>query len=156
MMLLGLSEALAGFGGETDLHEALGQRGVLEYGRGGRPKAGARGGPMRFTRVSAFVMVAVLGLASLAQAQGMQETAVEELYTQLAQRTSVTLFAQPVTTLAGIEVIGATERDVTIGVGTRFGERDVKELPSISRAPMFDPILPMPAIPMCIRRGPFS
>jgi len=68
-----------------------------------------------------------------AQAPGMQETAIEELYTQLAQRSSVTLVAQPLETLAGIEVIGSSERDVTIGVGTRFGERDVKELPSISR-----------------------
>jgi hypothetical protein len=68
-----------------------------------------------------------------AQAPGMQETAMEELYTQLAQRTSVTLIAQPVETLAGIEVIGSSERDVTIGVGTRFGEREVRELPSISR-----------------------
>src|SRR4029079_18083112 len=27
--------------------------------------------------------------------------------------------------------------------------------PSISRAPMFDPILPMPEMPICIRRSPF-
>src|SRR5262245_64893867 len=35
-----------------------------------------------------------------AQAPGLEETAIEELYTQLAQRTSVTLVALPITTLA--------------------------------------------------------
>ena len=34
---------------------------------------------MRFTRVSAFVMVAVLGLASVAQAQGMQKSLFDRL-----------------------------------------------------------------------------
>lgn len=68
-----------------------------------------------------------------AQAEGMQETAVEDLYTRLAERTSVTLVAQPVTQLAGVEVVGASERDVTIGAGSRFGAQDVRELPSISR-----------------------
>jgi hypothetical protein len=68
-----------------------------------------------------------------AQAEGMQESAVEDLYTQLAERTSVTLVAQPIATLAGVEVTGASERDVTIGAGARFGEQEVRELPSISR-----------------------
>ncbi len=68
-----------------------------------------------------------------AQAEGMQDSIVEDLYTQLAQRSSVTLVAQPIATLAGVEVTGSSERDVSIGAGARFGARDVRELPSISR-----------------------
>ncbi len=68
-----------------------------------------------------------------ARAEGMQESSVEDLYTQLAQRTSVTLVAQPIAQLAGVEVTGASERDVTIGAGSRFGAQDVQQLPSISR-----------------------
>jgi outer membrane receptor for ferrienterochelin and colicin len=68
-----------------------------------------------------------------AQAEGMQDAIVEDLYTQLAQRTSVTLVAQPIATLAGVEVTGASERDVAIGAGARFSAQDVRELPSISR-----------------------
>ena len=68
-----------------------------------------------------------------AQAEGMQETTLGELYTELSQRTSVTLVTQPIATLESIEIVGSGERDVTIGVGTRFGEREVQELPSISR-----------------------
>ena len=49
-----------------------------------------------------------------AQAEGMQDAIVEDLYTQLAQRTSVTLVAQPIATLAGVEVAGSSERDVAI------------------------------------------
>jgi hypothetical protein len=67
------------------------------------------------------------------QAEGMQEAIVEDLYTQLAERTSVTLVAQPIATLAGVEVTGASERDVSIGSASRYGSQDVKELPSISR-----------------------
>ena len=67
------------------------------------------------------------------QAEGMQDAVVEDLYTQLAQRTSVTLVAQPIATLAGVEVTGTFERDVSIGAGARFGAQDVRELPSISR-----------------------
>jgi len=68
-----------------------------------------------------------------ARAEGMQDAIVEDLYTQLAQRSSVTLVAQPITQLAGVEVTGASERDVTIGAGSRFGAQDVSQLPSISR-----------------------
>ncbi len=68
-----------------------------------------------------------------AKADGMQDAIVEDLYTQLAQRTAVTLVAQQITQLAGVEVMGASERDVTIGAGSRFGAQDVRELPSISR-----------------------
>jgi hypothetical protein len=68
-----------------------------------------------------------------AKAEGMQDAAVEDLYTQLAQRTSVTLVAQPIAELAGVEVTGAAERDVTIGAGSRFSAQDVRQLPSISR-----------------------
>jgi outer membrane receptor for ferrienterochelin and colicin len=68
-----------------------------------------------------------------ARAEGMQEAAVEDLYTQLAERTSVTLVAQAVAELAGVEVTAASERDVTIGAGSRYGAQDVRELPSISR-----------------------
>jgi hypothetical protein len=67
------------------------------------------------------------------QAEGMQEAVVEDLYTQLAERTSVTLVAQPIATLAGVEVTGASERDVSIGAASRYGAQEVKELPSISR-----------------------
>jgi outer membrane receptor for ferrienterochelin and colicin len=68
-----------------------------------------------------------------ARAEGMQDSIVEELYTQLAQRTSVTLVAQPIAQLSGVEVTGAAERDVTIGAGSRFSEQNLRELPSISR-----------------------
>ncbi len=68
-----------------------------------------------------------------AQAEGMQESSVEDLYTQLAQRSSVTLVAQPIAQLAGVQVTGASERDVTIGAGSRFSSQDVRTLPSISR-----------------------
>jgi len=68
-----------------------------------------------------------------AKAEGMQDTAVQDLYTQLAQRTAVTLVVQPIAQLAGVEVTGAAERDVTIGTGSRFNAQDVRQLPSISR-----------------------
>lgn len=68
-----------------------------------------------------------------AQAEGMQEASVEDLYTQLAQRSSVTLVAQPIAQLAGVEVTGTSERDVTIGAGSRFSSQDIRTLPSISR-----------------------
>ena len=68
-----------------------------------------------------------------AQAEGMQEASVEDLYTELAQRSSVTLVVQPIAQLAGVEVTGASERDTTIGAGSRFSAQDVRELPSISR-----------------------
>ncbi len=63
----------------------------------------------------------------------MQESIVEDLYTQLAQRSSVTLVAQPIAQLAGVQVTGASEADVTIGAGSRFSSQDVRTLPSISR-----------------------
>jgi outer membrane receptor for ferrienterochelin and colicin len=68
-----------------------------------------------------------------AKAEGMQESIVEGLYTQLAQRSSVTLVTQPIAQLAGVEVTGASERDVTIGAGSRYSAQDVRQLPSISR-----------------------
>ncbi|MEX2149000.1 MAG: TonB-dependent receptor [Steroidobacteraceae bacterium] len=68
-----------------------------------------------------------------ASAEGMQDVTVEDLYTQLARRTSVTLVAQPIARLSEIEVLGTAERDVTIGAGSRFSEQDLRELPSISR-----------------------
>ena len=68
-----------------------------------------------------------------AKAEGMQESSVEDLYTQLAQRSSVTLVAQPITQLAGVEVTGSSERDTTIGAGSRYSSQDVRTLPSISR-----------------------
>ncbi len=68
-----------------------------------------------------------------ARAEGMQDAIVEDLYTQLAQRSSVTLVAQPIVQLAGVEVTGSSERDVSIGSGSQYGAQDVKNLPSISR-----------------------
>ncbi len=68
-----------------------------------------------------------------ASAEGMQESVVEDLYTKLAERTSVTLVAQPIAQLAGVEVKGEAERDVTIGAGSRYDTQDIRELPSISR-----------------------
>jgi hypothetical protein len=67
------------------------------------------------------------------KAEGMQDVIVEDLYMQIGQRTSVTLVAQPIVRLADVEVSGATERDVTIGAGSRFGAQEVREMPSISR-----------------------
>jgi hypothetical protein len=69
----------------------------------------------------------------LAHAAGMQDTIVEDLFVELAQRTSVTLVVQPIATLADIEVTGSSERDVSIGAGSRYRTREVAELPSISR-----------------------
>ncbi len=68
-----------------------------------------------------------------ARAEGMQDAAIEDLFTQLAERTSVTLVAQPIAELAGVEVTGSSERDVSIGAASRYGANDVRELPSISR-----------------------
>ncbi len=68
-----------------------------------------------------------------ARAEGMQDAVVEDLYTRLAERTSVTIVAQPIAQLAGVEVTGISERDVTIGASSRYGAQEVKELPSISR-----------------------
>ncbi|MGH8249842.1 MAG: TonB-dependent receptor [Steroidobacteraceae bacterium] len=68
-----------------------------------------------------------------ATAEGMQESSVEDLFTRLAERTSVTLVAQPIAALSDVEVTGASERDVSIGAGSRYGAQDVRELPSISR-----------------------
>jgi len=68
-----------------------------------------------------------------AKAAGMQDAAVEDLYTQIAQRTAVTLVVQPIVQLAGVEVTGSSERDVAIGAGSRFDASDVRALPSISR-----------------------
>jgi hypothetical protein len=67
------------------------------------------------------------------QAAGMQQSAIEDLFTQLTKRTSITLFMQPIEQLADIEVTGSTARDVSIGVASRYGEHEIGELPSISR-----------------------
>ncbi len=143
---LGAAVALALSAPFAAAQETTSQLTGFVFGSDGRPIAGASvtithvpSGTSEITMTNAGGQFTANGLRVggpyrvTAQAQGMQDTSVEELYTELAQRTSVTLFAQPFETLPGIEVIGATERDVTIGVGTRFGERDVKELPSISR-----------------------
>ena len=68
-----------------------------------------------------------------AQAEGMQDATVEDLYTQLAERTSVTLVAQPIAQLTGVEVTGASERDVAIGAAQPLRRPGRAELPSISR-----------------------
>jgi hypothetical protein len=68
-----------------------------------------------------------------AQVEGMQDTVVEDLYTRLAERTSVTLVAQPIAQLTAVEVTGSSERDVAIGAASRYGAQEVRELPSISR-----------------------
>lgn len=68
-----------------------------------------------------------------ARAEGMQEVIVEDLRTQIGQRTSLTLVAQPIVQLAVVEIMGSAGRGVTIGAGSRFGAREVRELPSISR-----------------------
>jgi len=68
-----------------------------------------------------------------ARVEGMQETAVEDLHTQLAQRASVTLVAQPIAQLTEVSVTGSVQRQVAIGAVSRYGVREVEELPSISR-----------------------
>ena len=68
-----------------------------------------------------------------ARATDMQDATVEDLYTRLTERSSVTLVVQPIAQLAGVEVTGTSKRDVTIGAGSRFGAQEVRELPSISR-----------------------
>src|SRR5688572_26407032 len=67
------------------------------------------------------------------QVEGMQETAVEDLFTQLAERTSVTLVAQPIAQLEGVEISGSSRRGVSIGAASRYDAREVTGLPSISR-----------------------
>lgn len=68
-----------------------------------------------------------------AKVEGMQDAVVEDLFTQLARRTSVTLFALPISQLASIEVTGSTGRDVAIGAASRHVAQEIQELPSISR-----------------------
>ena len=68
-----------------------------------------------------------------AQAEGMQEVTIEDLHAQLTERTSVTLVALPIAELAGIEVTGFSRRDVSIGADSRYGAKEIKELPSINR-----------------------
>ena len=103
----------------TIVHVPTGTTESTTTGPGGQFSAtGLRvGGPYRVT----------------AQGEGLQEAAVEDLYTQLAERTSVTLVAQPIAQLTGVQVTASSERDVTIGAGSRYGAQEVKELPSISR-----------------------
>ncbi len=115
-------------------------------GGDGQPIAGARvtivhvpSGTTEATTTGASGQFSATGLRVggpyrvTAQAEGMQEAGVEDLYTQLAERTSVTLVAQPIAQLAGVEVMGSSERDVAIGSASRYGAQEVKELPSISR-----------------------
>lgn len=68
-----------------------------------------------------------------AKIEGMQDAVVEGLFTGLARRTSVTLVALPIEQLTGVEVAGPSEHDVAIGPVSRYGTREVEELPSISR-----------------------
>jgi hypothetical protein len=68
-----------------------------------------------------------------ARTEGMQEATIEDLHAQLTERTSVTLVALPIAELAGIEVTGSTRRDVSIGADSRYGVKEIKELPSINR-----------------------
>ncbi len=67
------------------------------------------------------------------QAEGMQDAIVERLQTRLGQRASVALVAEPIATLAGVEVTGAFGRDLSNGAGARFTGADVRAVPSISR-----------------------
>jgi outer membrane receptor for ferrienterochelin and colicin len=126
--------------------ETASQLSGFVVGEDGQPIAGARvsivhlpSGTSSAATTSASGQFSATGLRVggpyriTAQAEGMQDAVVEDLYTQLAQRTSVTLVAQPIATLAGVEVMGTSERDVSIGAGSRFGAQDVRELPSISR-----------------------
>ena len=115
-------------------------------GADGQPIAGARvtivhvpSGTTESTTTGASGQFSATGLRVggpyrvTAQAEGMQEAGVEDLLHQLAERTSVTLVAQPIAQLAGVEVMGSSERDVAIGAASRYGAQEVRELPSISR-----------------------
>jgi outer membrane receptor for ferrienterochelin and colicin len=112
----------------------------------GEPMVGARitivhvpSGTTSSTTTTSSGQFAVTGLRIggpyrvTAQAEGMQESIVEDLYTQITQRTSVTLVVQPITQLAGVDVMASSERDVTIGAGSRFTTQEIREVPSISR-----------------------
>ena len=68
-----------------------------------------------------------------ARAEGMQEATIDDLHVRLTERTSVTLVALPLAELAGIEVTGSSRRDVSIGADSRYGAKEIKDLPSISR-----------------------
>ncbi len=68
-----------------------------------------------------------------AKAEGQQDAVVEDVYTQLGQRASITVVSQSITQLAGVEVTGSSDRDTSIGSGSKFNANDVRALPSISR-----------------------
>jgi len=118
----------------------------LVVGEGGAPIAGARvavvhtpSGTTRTTTTGDSGQFSATGLRVggpyrvTAQAEGMQDAILEDVYTRLAQRTAVTLVARPIATLAGVEVAASSGRDVPIGAGARFTSADVRALPSISR-----------------------
>ncbi len=144
-MGVGLALALAA-APLVQAQETTAQLNGFVVGADGQPIAGAEvtivhvpSGTSETTTTSATGQFSATGLRVggpyrvTAAAEGMQETAVQDLYSRLAERTSVTLVAQPIAQLAGVEVLGASERDVTIGAGSRFGSQDVRGLPSISR-----------------------
>lgn len=103
----------------TIVHAPSGTTRTTTTGDGGRFLAtGLRvGGPYRVT----------------ARAEGFQDAIVDDLVTRLARRTSVTLVARPIATLADVEVTGASGREPAIGAGARFTARDIRAVPSISR-----------------------
>jgi outer membrane receptor for ferrienterochelin and colicin len=127
--------------------ETTGQLSGFVLGADGKPIPGATvtiehlpSGTTEFTVTNANGQFMANGLRVggpfrvTAHAEGLQEAAIEDLYTQLAERTSVTLVARPNATLADIQVIGsAAGRDVAIGPASRYGAEEVRELPSISR-----------------------
>ncbi|MEX1994925.1 MAG: carboxypeptidase regulatory-like domain-containing protein [Steroidobacteraceae bacterium] len=130
----------------AEAQETTGQVTGFVVGADGQPVAGAQveilhvpSGTTANTTTNASGQFSATGLRVggpyrvTAKSEGNQDAVVEELYTRLAQRSSVTLVTQPIVQLAGVEVTGASERDVTIGASSRFGAQDVNRLPSISR-----------------------
>jgi hypothetical protein len=70
-----------------------------------------------------------------AQASGYSSGAVENVYTELGRRATVTLALQPIAELAALEVVGQGERAAAVGVGQEFGADTIASIASIARDP---------------------
>ena len=68
-----------------------------------------------------------------ASADGYQGSAVENVYTELGRRSTITLSMIPTAQLAEVQITAASERATAIGVGSEFSAQKIAELPSISR-----------------------
>lgn len=70
-----------------------------------------------------------------ASAEGFQGAAVENVYTEIGRRATITLAVSPTVQLAEIEVTGAAERSRAVGVATDFNADQIASVASINRDP---------------------